>query len=88
MSRVTDREDWFEVWWSDKQSIIETMTRNMAADLSAGYDYFGKSIRQERAELEAYKKKIDDQMDEFKSMDEQAVNRWCYYELKKTGAIA
>lgn len=45
MARVTDRNDWFDIWFADKQGMIDCMTRNMAADLEAGYDYFGNSIR-------------------------------------------
>jgi len=32
MARLTDRNDWFDLWYEDKQSMIATMARNMAAD--------------------------------------------------------
>lgn len=41
MARVTERDDWFEIWFTDKKAMIETMVHNMAADLENGYDYFG-----------------------------------------------
>lgn len=85
--RVSDRNDWFELWVSDKQSMINTMVMNMAADLKVGYDYFGNSISRQRAEIEKYKAEFDKQVDEFKTMDENAVNRWCFYDMKKRGAI-
>lgn len=88
MARITDRDDWFQVWFEDAQSIISTMTRNMVADLEAGYDFFGKTIQKEKSELESYKENFDKVMDMFKGMEEKSVNRWCFYELKKKGAIA
>lgn len=88
MARITDRNDWFEIWHDDKESIIATMVRNMAADLEAGYNYFGNSIRKQRAELEAYQASYNDTMEMFKGMEEKEVNRWCFYDLKKRGAIA
>ena len=30
---------------------------------------------------------VDVNMEAFKGMDEPAVNRWCFYDLKKRGAI-
>lgn len=85
--RISDRNDWFDLWFEDKQALISTMTRNMAADLEAGYNYFGNSIRRQVEDLEAFKAQFDAEMDSFKTMDEKAVNRWCFYDLKKRGAI-
>lgn len=87
-AKITDRNDWFDLWYEDKQVMIATMTRNMAADLAAGYDYFGNSITGQRREIERYKAQFDAEIDAFKSMDETAVNRWCFYDLKKRGAIS
>lgn len=87
MARLNERGDWFDLWFDDKQGMISTMTKNMAADLAAGYDYFGNCIKRQRQEIERYKTEFDRQMDEFKTMDEAAVNRWCFYDLKKRGAI-
>lgn len=87
MSRVTDRTDWFDIWFEDKNSILEIMISNMTSDLNAGYDYFGKSIMQQRYDIEEYKKQFDREMEQFKTMDEKQVNRWCFYDMKKRGAI-
>lgn len=87
MARVTDRNDWFDLWFEDKKSIVSTMVRNMAADLAAGYDYFGANIAKQRDEINRYKAEFDAEIDAFKSMEETAVNRWCFYDLKKRGAI-
>ena len=88
MARITDRNDWFDVWFEDRESILNTMVRNMASDLNAGYDYFGQSITRQKQEIAEYKVQTDKTLDMFKDMDEKAVNRWCFYELKKHGAIA
>lgn len=88
MARINEREDWFELWFDDRQSIVETMVRNMTADLNAGYSYFGNCITKQKQDIEAYKQETDNCMDMFKGMDEKQVSRWCYYDLKKRGAIA
>ena len=88
MARITDRNDWFDVWFEDRESILSTMIRNMTSDLNAGYDYFGQSITRQKQEIAEYKAQTDKTLDMFKDMDEKAVNRWCFYELKKHGAIA
>lgn len=87
MSRVTDRTDWFDIWFEDKQGMLSTMIRNMSADLDCGYDYFGKSISQQREAIDEYKKEFDREMEQFKTMDEKQVNRWCFYDMKKRGVI-
>ena len=81
------RDDWFELWYEDKQSMVDTMVRNMVADLNAGYDYFGNCIARQREEIEAYDKAFTAQAEAFKDMDEKAVNRWCYYDMVKRGVI-
>lgn len=85
--RISDRDDWFSVWQDDKESILQTMINNMTSDLNAGYDYFGKSIVEQHKTIEKYKSDIDTTYDLFKSMNEKEVNRWCFYDLKKRGAI-
>lgn len=79
---------WFEIWFEDKQSILAVMHQNMASDLDAGYDPQGHSIRKQIVDIEEYQMAFDRQMDAFKDMDDAKVNRWCYYDLKKRGAIA
>lgn len=81
------RDDWFEVWFDDKGSVLDTMVRNMVSDLDNGYSYFGASITHQREDIEAYKTILEAQIDAFKSMDEKTVNRWCYYDMVKRGVI-
>ena len=87
MARLTDRNDWFEMWFEDKKCVRDTMIRNMAADLNAGYNYFGNSIIKQRKEIENYQMDIDNTMELFKTMEEKEVNRWCFYDMKKRGII-
>lgn len=87
MTRVTDRDDWFGIWLTDRQWILNCMVQNLADDLKAGFDYFGKSATRQREEIDAYEAQTNDQLDKFKEMDSAHVNRWCYYDLIKRGAI-
>ena len=51
MARLNERNDWFDLWFEDKQAMMGAMMRNMAADLAAGYNYFGASIAKQRGEI-------------------------------------
>lgn len=86
-TKISDRIDWFELWQDDRECMLSTMIRNMAADLNAGYDYFGRCIINQREEIENYKKETESAFDLFKAMTEEQVNRWCFYDLKKRGVI-
>ena len=86
-TKISDRIDWFELWQDDRECMLSTMIRNMAADLNAGYDYFGRCITNQRDEIENYKKETESAFDLFKSMTEEQVNRWCFYDMKKRGVI-
>lgn len=82
------KQDWLELWIADKQSMVDTMVRNMVADLNAGYDYYGRSITRQRETIEGYKKEFDLQMKALGLMDQNKVQHWCYMDLKRRGAIA
>lgn len=82
------KNDWFEIWFADKSSMLDTMVGNMAADLAAGYDYFGNCISRQREEINEYKARFDEECEKLKDMDEKKADRWCYIDLKKRGAIA
>ena len=79
--------NWFEIWFDDKNSILECMVRNMQSDLNAGYNPLGNSIQSQLTEIENYRNAIDAKLEEFSKMEDRAVNRWCYYDLKRRGAI-
>lgn len=78
---------WFEIWFQDMQSIISTMQRNMQADIEVGYNPQGHCIHKQRVEIEEKQRIFDLQVEQFKYMEDSKVERWCYYDLKKRGAI-
>ena len=80
-------EIWFNTWYADKECILDTMVRNMTADLNAGYDYFGNCIVKQRKDIEDYKAEFEKQLMSFASMEDSARNKWCYYDLLRRGAI-
>lgn len=82
-----EKTDWCELWFQDKQSVLETMVKNLAADLSAGYSYFGSSVTKQRKEIEAYKAKFNEEIDKVSSMDEGKASRWCRWDMKRRGVI-
>lgn len=87
MIRYDNSENWFGIWVEDRKAMQETMVRNMTADLNVGYDYFGTSIVCQRFLIDEYKRQTDAQLDRFKTMREEEINRWCFYDLVQKGAI-
>jgi len=87
-SKYSDRKnEWFEIWEEDVKSILSTMFQNMTDDLRVGYDPLGKSITQQRQMIAEYQRYIDNCYETFKPMTEAQVDHWCFYELKRKGAI-
>lgn len=86
-SRLSDRDDWFILWREDKESMIEIMSANLNADLEAGYTNSSKAIIDQRETMRNYTQQFNAEIDMFKTMDEKSVNRWCFYDLVKRGAI-
>lgn len=87
MAKTKYTDDWFEMWHLDKEVILNTMVRNMTADLECGYDYFGKSITEQREAIEAYKEKFDAEVMGFAEKTDEQRNRWCYYDMLRRGVI-
>lgn len=79
--------DWFELWRADRESMLDTMIRNMKADLDCGYDYFGKSITRQREDIERFKADFDADLDKIGEMEPNKVQHWCYIRLVKLWAI-
>ena len=79
--------DWFEMWHDDKVGMINTMLRNLRADLDVGYDPRGKAVQDQLAMIESYKKDFDAAMDKIAEMEPARVQHYCYIQLKKAGAI-
>lgn len=88
MARITDRADWFPLWVEDKQSILDTMIRNLQADLSVGYSYNGNSATSQRENIKAYQSQMDEEMKNFRTMSDAQINHWCFYDMKRRGVIA
>ena len=88
MARFDKSIDWFELYTADRESVLNTMVGNLCADMDAGYSWFGNSAKKQRAEIQAFKDEYDATLEMFKSMEEDKVQRWCFYELVKRGAIA
>lgn len=81
-------ETWFDIWDADKKGIIAVMYSNMASDLNCGYDPMGKSIREQKEMIRDYETAYENALDSFKTMTDEQINRWCYFDLKKRGAIS
>ena len=88
MTRYLDyKNEWFEIWLEDKNSILNCMKSNMEADLNAGYNRYCKSIIDQIDMIDNYQKSINEALENFKTMTEAEVDYWCYYDLKKREAI-
>lgn len=87
MAKTKYTDDWFEMWHLDKEVILNTMVRNMTADLECGYDYFGKSITEQREAIEVYKEKFDAEVMSFAEKTDEQRNKWCYYDMLRRGVI-
>lgn len=85
--RVTDRKNWEELWREDKESIIYTMRRNVASDIENGYNLLSMSIQKQILDIVNYEREYEKQLDNFSYMKVEDINKWCYYDLKKRGAI-
>ena len=78
---------YYEMLKQDRRSILEIMTRNYLSDLEAGYDYFGKSLTDERFVMEQYARQTRDIIAELDQLDERTRERKARAILKKSGAI-
>ena len=86
--KYTDRNDWYELWRSDKDSIITTMVSNLHADLQAGYQPTGDSVGRQLATIADYRFNVNVQVGRLLNMSFDERNRWCFNDLLKRGAIA
>ena len=88
-SRFTDHTpaEWIFMWNDDKRSVVATMYRNLTADIEAGYDLFGYSVRQAQAAITTYVAKWERQITELARLDTDAKGRKCFEWLRDCGAI-
>lgn len=88
MSMYKDHKDeWFRIWEEDQESLLSTMIRNMSADIDAGYSPFGITIKDQERKIKKFENNYKDQIMKFAAMQENEVDRWCFYNLKSRGAI-
>lgn len=92
LSAVTESDpphsgEWFTLWEQDKKNILSAMHRNLAADLDAGYNYTGQSIQKQLADIDEYKHEFDEQLMSFVGKSNKEIEDWCYWDLKRRGAI-
>lgn len=85
--RVTDRDDWFDLWLADKKAMIATMRQNMCDDINAGYNPNGECIKKQREEITQYEFLMNNELSSFVNMSDREVNRYCYYDMLKRGVI-
>lgn len=78
---------WQEMWINDKRSMVETMLRNIAADIAAGYNPVGDCIKNQREELRKYEEQFDRELMALADMTEEKAERWCKYDLIRRGAV-
>ena len=79
--------DYFKLWYEDKRSILETMNRNMYADIDVGYDPQGENIKCQLKAIDDYSFDINRHLTQFSSMKDKDVQNWCKYDMIRRGAI-
>lgn len=80
-----ENEKYFILWREDKESMLVTMERNMAADIDAGYS--PASIQKQKTEIENYKQHYDAEFKMLMEKTPSAAERWCKMDLLRRGAI-
>lgn len=82
---------YFELWYMDKKSMLETMHRNMVSDLENGYNPHGNLIMKQLEEIAEYTREFNNQMEMLKSLTlthtERKIENWCKLDLLKRGVI-
>ena len=81
------KNDWFTLWRADRESMIETMVRNMQADIACGYNPNGACITRQREEIARTQAEYEADLDRLGDMELKRVQHWCYMRLVKLGAI-
>lgn len=84
---MANKMDWVQLWKDDREAIYETMKQNMIADLQAGYNPAGHCIRKQIVDIEEFQMRTERCLLNLKQMTDTEAKRWCYFELKKHGAI-
>ena len=83
-----NRSDWFEIWCEDWEGLITTQSLNIKAELDAGWKWKSDRVQHEVNVLNQFQNTYRLQLGRFAEMEEKQVQRWCYYDLLRRGAIS
>lgn len=78
---------WQTMWIDDKKSMISVMYGNLHADLDAGYDPVGNSIKRQLETICDYVARYEHELMQLASMTDAQAERWCKFDLIRRGAI-
>lgn len=81
-------ESFYDIWVSDKGSILAAMLSNLSADLLAGYNPAGDNVRRQLEDIAAYRSETERETDRLRRMSGEEVEKWCRADLRRRGAIA
>lgn len=79
--------EWIAMWNDYKRSVLVTMHENLTADLKAGYEAWGYSVRQSQAQIAEFTAKWEREITELARLDTEGKAHKCFEWLKKSGAI-
>ncbi len=82
------RTDWFDVWCADWEGLIETQARNIQSEIEAGWKYKSARVQNEIRILNEFNGEYKMNLGRFGGMTDEEVNRYCYYDLLRRGAIS
>ena len=81
------KTNWYTLWYDDKKSMLATMAQNMAADITAGYDILGNSIRKQLLDMLLYADRFKEEVDILSRASDKDAQNWCRRDLKRRGVI-
>lgn len=79
--------NYIDMWFTYERSVIDTMCRNMKADLDAGYHAESTIIREQERDIAERQAQFEQEADMLREKSVNAANHWCYIDLKKRGVI-
>lgn len=84
---MKEKTNWIDLWFDHQRAVIDTMCRNMKADLKAGYHTESTIIREQERDIAERQARFEQEADRLKGMSDGAAKHWCYIDLKKNGVI-
>ena len=77
---------YLNLWMDDKQSMINTMIRNMDSDAQAGYSI--AFIKKELKEIQQYITDYESKLDTILKLKDNEIELYCKVDLIASGAIS